>query len=154
MKDITVKTDRLNIIPLEISELKIMYENEKDNEMKSAYKEMIINMEKHKGFEEWCSNWEIKLKSGVTIGGLCFKGKPDTKGSVEIGYGIDEDYRNHGYAAEAVRYISEWALKQKNVKFVCAQTNKENKISQKVLIGSGFIRDGYGDEDLLFKKTL
>ena len=46
------------------------------------------------------------------------------------------------------------ALKQKNVKFVCAQTNKENKISQKVLIGSGFIRDGYGDEDLLFKKTL
>lgn len=107
MKNIIVKNERLDIIPLEIDELKIMYENEKDNEMKSAYKEMITNMENHKGFEEWCSNWEIKLKSGVTIGGLCFKCKPDNEDSVEIGYGIDQNHQNHGYATEATKGVTE-----------------------------------------------
>ena len=70
MKNIIVKTERLDIVPLEIDELKIMYKNEKDDEMKLAYKEMITSMEKLKGFEEWGTNWEIKLKSSVTIGGL------------------------------------------------------------------------------------
>lgn len=154
MKNIIVKTERLDIVPLEIDELKIMYKNEKDDEMKLAYKEMITSMEKLKGFEEWGTNWEIKLKSSVTIGGLCFKCKPDNEGSVEIGYGIYEDYQNHGYATEAVKGVTEWALKQNGVKCVCAQTDEENIISQKVLIKSGFIHDGYGDEGMLFKKTL
>ena len=152
MKNIIVKTERLDIVPLEIDELKIMYKNEKDDEMKLAYKEMITSMEKLKGFEEWGTNWEIKLKSSVSIGGLCFKCKSDNEGSVEIGYGIYEDYQNHGYATEAVKGVTEWALKQNGVKCVCAQTDEENIISQKVLIKSGFVHDGYGDEGMLFKK--
>ena len=101
MKNIVVRTERLDIVPLEIDKLKIMYKNEKDDEMKLAYKEMITSMEKLKGFEEWGTNWEINLKTGKTIGGLCFKGKPDNEGSVEIGYGIDQNHQNHGYATEA-----------------------------------------------------
>ncbi|MCR2032757.1 GNAT family N-acetyltransferase [Anaerofustis stercorihominis] len=111
-------------------------------------------MEKLNGFEEWGTNWEIKLKSSVTIGGLCFKCKPDNEGSVEIGYGINEDYQHHGYATEVVKGITEWALKQNGVKCVCAQTNEENVISKKVLTGNGFVYEGHGDEGILFKKIL
>ncbi len=57
---------------------------------------------------------------------------------VEIGYGLKEEYRHHGYMTEAVKVITEWALSQDGVKQVEAETDAENIASQKVLLQSGF----------------
>ena len=70
---------------------------------------------------------------------------------VEIGYGIDEAYRRKGYATEALAGMVKWTMKQGGVKYITAQTEPNNKISQKVLLMNGFFRDGNGEEGPLFK---
>ena len=35
---------------------------------------------------------------------------------VEIGYGLKDEYRHHGYMTEAVKEITEWPLSQDGVK--------------------------------------
>ena len=66
---------------------------------------------------------------------------------IEIGYGLKEEYRHHGYMTEAVKAITEWALSQENVKKVEAETDAENIASQKVLCRSGFVSNGKMGEE-------
>jgi ribosomal-protein-alanine N-acetyltransferase len=154
MKRIVVATKRLCIMPQSMEELTILYEKELDLDMKKAYRDMMETMRLLPGKEEWGSNWKINLASGLTIGGIGFKGAPDAEGTVEIGYGIDEEYRGNGYATEAVNGLMKWALEQKGVRCITAQTEPGNDISQKVLLNNGFVRDGYGEEGPLYKITL
>ena len=146
MKKNVVATKRLCMTPQSMEELTILYEKEVDREMKKAYKDMLETMGQLPGQEEWGSEWKISLASGSIIGGIGFKGTPDAEGTVEIGYGIDEAYRRKGYATEAVNGMVKWALEQKGVQCVSAQTEPGNDISQKVLLNNGFVRDGYGEE--------
>lgn len=77
---------------------------------------------------------------------MCFKGL-DSNGIAEIGYGISEQYRNNGYAAEAVKAVSEWALTQPGVNSVESETDPDYKASQRVLEKCGFVRNGkFGEE--------
>jgi len=151
MKHIVIKTERLCITPQSITEIDALYDKEIVPEMKKAYAEMLNVMLKLNGCEEWGSDWKINLETGLTIGGICFKGAPDAEGIVEIGYGIDEAYRQKGYATEAVGGIVKWALEQEGVHCITAQTEPDNIISQKVLLKTGFFRDGYGEEGPLYK---
>ena len=66
---------------------------------------------------------------------------------IEIGYGLKEEYRHHGYMTEAVKAITEWALSQESVKQVEAETDAENIASQKVLFRSGFVSNGKMGEE-------
>lgn len=79
------------------------------------------------------------------IGDLCFKGAPCEDGSVEIGYGIYPAFEKRGFITEAVEVLCHWALKQKYVRSVRAETNKENIASQKVLQKNGFVFMGEKD---------
>lgn len=151
MRHIVIETERLTITPQSIAEIEALRENESDPEMKKAYSEMLDLMLGLNGSEEWGSDWKISLKTGVTVGGIGFKGLPDAEETVEIGYGIDEAYRKRGYATEAVGGMVKWAMKQDGVKYITAQTEPNNKISQKVLLANGFLRDGNGEEGPLFK---
>lgn len=152
MKKILIETERLYLAPQNIEEMNALYHSEKDSAMKQAYHEMIETMQSLPGREEWGSNWKITLSGGTQVGEIGFKGAPDAEGIVELGYGIGEEFRRNGYAAEAVKGISKWAFGQKGVRCVTAQTEPDNKASQGVLQGCGFIRDGYGEEGPLFKK--
>jgi len=151
MNQIVIETQRLCIFPKSIEEMKALCNIESDPEMKKAYSEMLDTMQKLNGREEWGADWNINLKTGVSVGDICFKGTLDAEGAVEIGYGIDETYRRMGYATEAVSGIVNWALTQDGVRLVTAQTEPSNKISQKVLLKNSFIRDGYGEEGPLYK---
>lgn len=151
MKHIVIETERLTITPQSIAEIEALRDKESDPEMKKAYSEMLDLMLGLNGSEEWGSDWKIRLKAGATVGGIGFKGLPDAEGIVEIGYGIDEAYRQQGYATEAVGGMVKWARKQSGVKYITAQTEPNNKISQKVLLANDFIRDGNGEEGPLFK---
>ena len=66
---------------------------------------------------------------------------------VEIGYGLKEEYRHHGYMTEVVKAITEWALSQDGVKQVEAETDAENIASQKVLFRSEFVSNGKVGEE-------
>lgn len=47
------------------------------------------------------------LKDTLTVvGSVCFHGEP-VDGVVELGYGVDESFRNRGYMKEAIGLILE-----------------------------------------------
>lgn len=151
MNHIVIGTQRLCISPKSAEEMKALCSIESGPEMKKAYLEMLDAMLKLNVHEEWGAVWNINLKTGTSVGGICFKGTPDARGTVGIGYGIDEAYRRKGYASEAVGGIVNWALAQDNVRYITAQTEPGNTISQKVLLKNGFLRDGNGEEGPLYK---
>ena len=133
MKECRVLTKRLCILPQSMEQIAALRDAEPDEEMRQAYGEMMETIRLLPGQEEWGTQWEIQLRGGSAIGGLCFKGAPDQDGAVEVGYGIDETYRNQGYAA---------------------QTEADNVISQRVLTKCGFVRDGLGPEGPLYRIRL
>lgn len=151
LKDNKVKSKRLILIPKTLEEMQMVYEHEQDSEMKQAYLEMIEEMKKNPDNQIWATDWDINLLGGEHIGGIAFKGKPNERGEVEVGYGIDEAYRGQGYATEAVAAMLEWALAQEGVACVQAQTKEWNEISQKVLRNNHFKAAGQGQEGPLFE---
>ena len=79
--------------------------------------------------------------------GICgFKGKPDSAGSVEIGYSILKQFRVQGYATEAVTRLIIWAFSHQNVIEVAAETLPHLKQSIRVMEKNGLSFAGPGSE--------
>lgn len=153
-KKIQIKTKRLCIEPKTLEELREVKAQERDPELTKAYQDMIDGMEAHPKEWLWYTDWTISLrKEGTVIGGLGFKGEPDEKSEVEIGYGIDEPYRRKGYGLEAVNVMLEWAFSNEKVYFVMAETVPDNAASQELLKKVGFVETGtVGEEGPRFEK--
>lgn len=81
----------------------------------------------------------IHKENRVLVGDICFKGKPDGMGRVELGYGTYPDFQQQGFMSEMVEAMSSWAFTQPKVRVVLAETREDNKPSQKVLVNNGFI---------------
>ncbi|TCT26904.1 RimJ/RimL family protein N-acetyltransferase [Melghiribacillus thermohalophilus] len=82
--------------------------------------------------------WVIFNENRCVIGDIGLKGKPDKDGGVEVGYFVNEEKRNRGYASEALKAICEWAFSQNKVNMMKAVTDQNNLPSQKVLEKNGF----------------
>ncbi|MFD8911183.1 GNAT family N-acetyltransferase [Streptomyces sp. NPDC059575] len=80
----------------------------------------------------------VRTEDGRAVGGIGFHGPPDTYGRVEIGYDVVPDARGHGYATEAARALTDWALGRADVHTVTATVEPENAPSQRVLTRAGF----------------
>ncbi|HEV7839015.1 MAG TPA: GNAT family N-acetyltransferase [Gemmatimonadaceae bacterium] len=85
-------------------------------------------------------------KKRVLIGAGGFKGAPDAKGEVELGYGVVTEYRRQGYATEAVRAWSEFAFRDPRVTTVVGQTLDGLVRSIGVMEKAGFQFAGAGDD--------
>ena len=151
-----VETERMYLYPLTNEEMRLVIEKESDLGMKQAYTEMLGGSLSNPDKRIWYAIWNMELKNDLEtiVGDFCFKGLGDD-GVVEIGYGLKEEYRHYGYMTEALKAITEWALSQKSVKQVEAETDAENIASQKVLLQSGFISNGkMGEEGPRFVVSL
>ena len=153
MKNPEIKTKKLIIRPLSDEELEELCKSVTDEEEKKAYGEMLEGCRSHHVNRLWYTAWEIYLRdTGERVGDMCFKGTPENN-ETEIGYGIDEQHRNKGYASEAVKALTEWAFSNSGeLYFVTAQADPENTSSIRVLQKNGFVPAGRGDEGLLFEK--
>lgn len=80
----------------------------------------------------------IEKDEKAIIGGICFHGEPDNNGEVEIGYGIDNDYRNKGYMTETIAGLIHWAKNRNEIKTIKALTDKSNLPSLQVLKKNNF----------------
>ena len=84
--------------------------------------------------------WSVSLKNEkIAVGDLCFKGEPDEKGEIEIGYGTYDEHRRKGYMTEAVGGMLNWARNQKGIKSIMAETEITNTGSIKILRANGFV---------------
>ncbi len=95
------------------------------------------------------SLWYLLTRSPgeAEVLGLCgFKGRPDDEGKVEIAYSILSQFRNRGYAAEAVSRLVLWAFSHQKVRAVTAETLPHLRQSIAVLEKNGFTHTGPGSE--------
>lgn len=98
--------------------------------------------------------WLAMLKAdNKVIGDLGFKGAPDNKGAVEIGYGLLEEYRGKGYATEAVAALVDWAWKQNGIHKVKAETLVDNQESIRVLEKLGMRKVAESEEMVYWEIT-
>jgi RimJ/RimL family protein N-acetyltransferase len=82
---------------------------------------------------DWHTYWLIVIKMEGSGAGLAgFKGRPDTAGRCEIGYGIDPAHQGQGYMSEAVRALVGWALGHPACSAVTA-TTVSNPASRRLL---------------------
>ena len=145
-----VETKRLKIYAASREQMEEFIAEQSIDGLKAAYMEMLDGAINHPAQWEWYAIWMIELKDGKHIGELCFKGLSED-GIAEIGYGIAEEYRGRGYAAEAVSAAVDWALGQTGVMCITAEAEEVNIASQKVLSKAGFVPTGeVGEEGPLY----
>ena len=148
-----IKTKRLRIYPATREQMEAFLATETDANLKTAYTEMLEGCLRYPDQWQWYAMWMIELRDGTHIGDLCFKGL-GANGTVEIGYGVLEEYQGQGYAAEAVDAVVVWALDQPDVTRVEAETAPDNRASQRVLDKCGFLPSGtFGEEGPRFFRT-
>lgn len=80
----------------------------------------------------------IEKNKKAIIGGLCFHGAPNPIGEVEIGYGIDDEYRNNGYMTEALKGLIRWSKTRNDIKTIIALTEASNLSSIRILRKNNF----------------
>jgi RimJ/RimL family protein N-acetyltransferase len=82
--------------------------------------------------------YQIARRSdGLAVGDLGFH-RPPVDGAAEIGFGLAESGRGHGYATEALTELTRWAFTQPGVSRITARTEPSNVPSQGVLDRAGF----------------
>ena len=165
-----LNTERLRLIPLKLDEFKLLLEEgveKMESHLGLAHSGEVLDDHTQKALEYlysealknpneylWYTNWQIVLKeSNLMIGSADFMGCPDEDGEVEIGYGIHEVHRNQGYMTEALAALFSWALKQKNVHFIMAETEPSNIASQKVLLNCGMKKYDENGEGCFWRLT-
>lgn len=145
-KAICVKTKRMILRPMTDGEIEQLITKTDTDDLRAAYQEMLTGCKSDPENREWYAPWAMELKAEHTrIGDLCFKG-PVHENAVEIGYGIQPAYEGNGYTTEAVSAMTQWAFGSADVIFVEAETEPDNKASQRVLEKCGFKPDGDGKE--------
>lgn len=126
-----LETKRLAIVPCTADSVHLLQSQQYDNgpEIDRHLQELL----KDPSLFTWGSWLIIRKSDSRVIGDAGFKGKPDDQRRVEIGYGLLEQYRNHGYATEAINALIEWALANEAVEKVMAETDRSNLASIRVL---------------------
>lgn len=94
----------------------------------------------------------VDAASGLSVGGIGFKGSPNGRGQVEIGYGVCSSHQRRGVATESVLAMCD--LARRGATEVLAETEYENVASQRVLAKSGFQRTDTGGELMKWRKML
>ena len=149
-----LETQRLLLVPLDARQLRLWIENisELERELGCSYRaepltgeflnivqgqlEIVERNETNALFHTF---WQIVRKEdGVVVGSADFKNGPDQNGEVEIGYGLGDEHRGHGYMTEAVAAMCRWVLAQPGIAHVIAETERDNLPSQRVLERCGF----------------
>lgn len=94
----------------------------------------------------WFTSWDIVLTSqNTSVGGIGFAGFPDQEGVTMVGYFIDGNHREKGFATEALNCLIDWAKLEPTLRTIIADTPFFNLPSQSVLKKAGFKEFSIGE---------
>lgn len=149
-----LQTERLRLIALDAENLRLSLDDPQQmsrslglkrrtsapqGELRAAVEQMLAGVLRDEANYLWHTHWQIVLtEQKDIIGGFCFKGPPGPKGQVEVGYGIEPPYQGKGYMSETLAEVLRWALAQRGVSSVVAETSQSNVASHAVLRKAGF----------------
>jgi RimJ/RimL family protein N-acetyltransferase len=95
----------------------------------------------------------IEKLTGLCIGGIGFKGRPDASGAVEIGYGVCAQRQGQGLMTEAASRLCVLA-REEGALSVTAETDAANIASQRVLEKCGFDQTFNDDASIQWRLDL
>jgi len=151
-----LETDRLKLIPLSKLQLEkyLLCDGTLEQELNLALVERTINprvyaairtrilpkMRDHSDndyryFTFWLSVLKAEKAIAAEIG---FKGPPNVRGEVEIGFATHDDFRNQNVMTETVGTLCSWAFQQPGVLAVVGVSDPQNMASQRVLEKNNF----------------
>ncbi|MBS1600051.1 MAG: GNAT family N-acetyltransferase [Bacteroidetes bacterium] len=151
-----VETDHLVILPLNYEQLelylqgngrleKLLHLKDLGRTIAPDVKEMVTAFTLPKIKKAGPANYlfftfwiVVEKKSRSIVAELGFKGEPNEKGEIEIGYGTMPTQRGKGFMTEAVGGMIEWAKHQSNIKFILAETEEKNTASIKIVQKNNF----------------
>lgn len=159
-----VETDRLQLVALTLDDVRAMlagdragrawgddYPTEGDLELATA---MIERGDPAAAVDALWGPCQVRLRaSGLAIGGVGFKGRPNQHGEVEIGYGFAESMRGRGYATEAAAALI-GVGRRAGLTAVIAETHPANRASQRVLERLGFVTTHRIDDWIWWRRPL
>lgn len=144
-----VSTERFKIVPLNEYnlELSIINFNKMEKSLgltvtdknigfreKNVFKIRLNDVKNNNSKYMWYTTWIVILKSeNRIIGHIMLKGYPNEQGEVNIGYYMQERYREKGYMSEAINKLIRWIFSNSYVKYIVADTLKTNTTSQNLL---------------------
>jgi ribosomal-protein-alanine N-acetyltransferase len=164
-----LRTERLDLLPLNYAQLKLYLENPDALErelgvplsrsnvterVQGAIRMKLAKMDAEApARHDWLTYWLVIVREVPFGAGLAgFKGFPGPDGEAEIGYGIDPLYQNRGYVTEAVRSMIAWAFEEPQCSAVTARgVLKSNAASRRVCEKSGMSAYAESGADLSFK---
>ncbi len=111
--------------------------------MRDAFPWFIEQLERFPAHGEWYA-WYVlltdkDLSERTLVGSAGFKGAPNDKGEVEIGYSVLPEFQGKGFATEMTEVLVDFAFSEANVESIVAETSVENLKSIKVLKKNGFV---------------
>jgi [ribosomal protein S5]-alanine N-acetyltransferase len=93
--------------------------------------------------------WLVALPGGTVVGECGWKGWPDSRGEVEVGYGLAPASRRRGLGTEAVGLLVAWSLGPGGARRVAAEVDAANAASRALLRRLGFAEQGPGPDGVL-----
>lgn len=104
-----------------------------------VFSQLIMGLSEPQDNWLWYTYWFIIRKSDRrVVGTLCFKGKPNFDGEVEVGYALGKEFEHKGYMTMALTALIKQVKSLPNVKHIIAETKKDNYASQNLLKRCGF----------------
>ena len=93
----------------------------------------IADVREHPENIQWYYRLIVHRSSNELIGSISFHAAPDEQGMLEVGLGITESARGHGYASEALDALWRWAIEQPNVASLRYTVSPDNTASQAMI---------------------
>lgn len=156
-----IRTQRLQLVPLTLPVAEVLQENPKEmgrrlglrvaadwpgQDMLDYLPLYMRSLRNHPDILGWGIWLIIHPTLRMIIGDVGFVGWPDGEGCVEMGYGVAPSQRRQGYATEAARALTEWALAHSEVHRVEAKVRADNEPSRRVLQHVGMHRVSAADD--------
>lgn len=148
-----LETERLILRRYKESDIDYMYEIITDERLANYIKYPDKTKEEElECIKQWIKDadesknerWVIELKSdGTVVGNIDVNTVVKKHNYCNVGYTIRFDYWGKGYAAEALKVVSDYLLNEGGYYLVECSCNELNKQSSKVMIKAGFKKDGY-----------
>lgn len=148
-----IETDRLILRRYKESDIDAIYEIITDERLSKYIK--FPNLTKDEELEcikQWINEaddskyekWVLERKTdGVVVGNIDVNTVVKKHNYCNVGYTIRFDYWGNGYAAEALKAVSDHLLNNSGYYLVECSCNELNIQSSKVMLKAGFKKDGY-----------
>ena len=147
-----IETDRLILRRFEENDVNAFYEIIHDERLQKYIHFPDLSLEQELEYLKECSKnadtdkcekWAIVLKdNNDTIGYISINSVNKKNNYCNVGYVIRYDYWGKGYAKEALEVVSDYLL-ESGYHLVECTCNELNTQSSKVMMKSGFTKDGY-----------